>query len=221
LAAGGTRRLTPIGYFPKWSPTGPTIAFVHPGAQPTSASQVRLVSATTGRTRILLDGLKFRLAENHPAGEHYGVPMWSPDGKRLAAPVDRYFVDDEDGPRSYGRYVRISDLKGRTRTLDVELLEVEWSPDGRQLVGTGPAGISVVSVVTGKARRLIAEDNRYLYNPRWSPDGQLVAFIQCDEYNENCALTMVRADGKGAPRRIARILGHMDWDDPMPDWRPR
>ncbi len=125
---------------------------------------------------------------------------WSPDGSRLA------FYD----PTSGGVRVRDMDT-GRERMIEANVPQAgSWSADGRYLTVNneeGEAGFAVMKVYlfdmqNGKSSLLLGEqpDDASDYSvPRWSPDGQWLAFAQVRLVrNPARQVWIIRPDGTGA-----------------------
>lgn len=103
------------------------------------------------------------------------LPVWSPDGSRIA------FLSERNG----GLDIFIADVMRRevrpiTRTGEI-INALEWSPDGRQIVfdlsaQTGERGLYLVDVATGETSRLLSTQSTYDILPKWSSRGD-VAFI--------------------------------------------
>jgi len=109
-------------------------------------------------------------------------PTWSPDGSQIA------FIRGEHNTReicvmpSMGGPVRtISSLEGRVRGLD-------WSPDGNSLVlAYAPLewtfSLQIIDLATGGIQQLVAplESGWGDTRPRYSPEGDRVAFIRATD----------------------------------------
>jgi Tol biopolymer transport system component len=149
---------------PAWSPRRNVIAFE------------RTIGA--GRAAVYTirpDGTSLRRLWAPPAGDAH-APVWSPDGSLLAVAVlsgerrqlwlvgadgsnPRLLVDDPYEPR-------------------VGLRDLSFSPDGRRLAfvgrSAGSSQLEIVDLDDGHRTRLTSEVE--VFNPRWSPDGRLLAY---------------------------------------------
>lgn len=121
------------------------------------------LSATGGAaTRVLEDGYDARM------------PVWSPDGSRLAFQAYRsstwnLWTVNRDG----------SGLRQETSG-PFDDREPHWSPDGTRLAfssdRSGQYDIWVVTLATGELRQVTRHDaNDFM--PAWSPDGREIAFV--------------------------------------------
>ena len=156
-----------------------------------------------------------RLTENRPL-DH--VPVWSPDGTRIA------FVADPPELNYYGGYPRRlytmaadgTDVRDVVPALedvvpalwDVTLSPPEWSPDGKRLAFVaeepGPAEeyyplrrILYTVAVDGSDLQRISET---VTSPSWSPDGEQLAFGRNDGGVEG--IYTVRPDGTNQRRLV-------------------
>jgi len=159
-------------------------------------------------------------------------PQWSPDGKWLAFTSDReggvpqVFVIATGG----GEALRVTKLPGGATS-------PRFAADGDRLVVTSPdadAGSGIPGVVVRRDRR---DDHLWIVSvsgaeparltsgdfddadPRWSPDGQEIAFVSNrtadPETNANTDLWIVPAKG-GKPRQLTSNPG----PDEQPRWSP-
>src|SRR5690242_6277987 len=114
----------------------------------------------------------------------------------------------------YGSGLQSQDLH-RFRSVN----EVEISPDGRHIAyvitmndqpGRPYTEIWIMDAVNQKSARLGAE-NQPASNPRWSPDGSMIAFIGGKE--EQAELMYARADGSG----VTPLTATNSTNSPLPE----
>ena len=138
-------------------------------------------------------------------------PLLSPDGQTV------YFVGEEGQP---GIFV-VSRAGGEPRQLTDSLLPNAYGPgfdlssDGQTLVFLAPTpegkAISRLSLSGGSPELLVELENRSGVHPqpRWSPNGDLVA------YAFNGSLNVIPAGG-GQPKKLAKL----NWYNPTIRWSP-
>lgn len=150
---------TDVAYEPRWSPDGRRIAFTH------GFRRIELVSADGSDRRVVTHPI--RQAEDTS-------PAWSPRGKRIA------FVRVRPGLGLELRAIRPDG--SRPRRLATALVSPDWSPDGREIAGssTGDGERMWVVDAAGSERRRLGPKGLVGREPRWSPDGTRVAFVDFD-----------------------------------------
>ena len=161
------------------------------------------------------DGSQQRNLTNNPAEDF--SPAYSPDGRRIAFGSFRAWDPAAGGiPLNSGElYVMNADGTNAQRITFNMLPDWQpaWSPDGRQLVfarpqrqalpdeGLPPTDLWIISLQNGRERQLTnsraADDTR----PRWSPDGQHIAFESDANEQGNYDVYTIRPDGRD-PRRL-------------------
>ncbi len=193
----------PNDRFPVWSPSGRSVAFVHP-----VRGGVRLaVIASTGRGQRVL-----RLGPP-PTGR----PSWTPDGKSLVIAVK-------------GSFFRVSASTGKVQrqlgpTYDVRDGEPWWTlaPNGRTIAlvarGSEPAGCGglecdvfalYLAPVSSKQTRRLVDDGGFA---GWTPDSRRVV------YSTGSGL-VVKPVGAGASRTISVGSAIRPLGDSPPAWQP-
>jgi Tol biopolymer transport system component len=190
---GSPRALVVAGnqaVFPAVAPTGNLLAFA---SRPT-VSEI-------WQARIPGDG---RDAEEHPLIRSAGwehSPSYSPDGKRIADLSDQsgdhqVWISDADG----GNRVQITRLEGKN------MREVEWSPDGKNLLcamrSGGSFSIYVIPANPGGRPKLALSD---VWDAAWSNDGKSLYYANMG------AIWKAASDGSDK-RQISQRRG---------GWQPR
>jgi Tol biopolymer transport system component len=141
----------------------------------------------------------------------YGDLAWSPDGNQIA--FHREIETEDQSPR-FGIFV-VPALGGSERQLITGsgYPAVSWSPDGRYLAygdrdnPEDRVGIFLLDLETGARRKLTAPPDEYLvgdYSPRFSPDGESVAFVRAAVLT-NPDIWIAPLDGE-EPRRLTSGL---------------
>jgi Tol biopolymer transport system component len=169
-----------IGYSPVWSPTNPVIAY-----EAKVNGQWGLYTRNLGWEWSLYtlnfggDSIPQKITSL--SGRTYSLPVWSPDGSRIA------FLDQINEKAN----LYLINADGSQRRILAERVdsteEFVWSPDGTKLgfvsdncpylanCGT-PEGIFVIGSDGTGLTRLSNKDEFGLY-PVWSPDGSRILFI--------------------------------------------
>ena len=187
---------------PAWSPDGTKIAFAAPSPV-TNLNEIYVVDAAGGTpTQLTFD--------SNSAG-----PSWSPDGSRIA------FTRPNRPPEFMGDFPQLdvwvmdadgSDVVNLTDTDDVLDADVDWSPDGSQLVlyRWDPDQLVLVDPDTGQQTVLL---DSYGVGPDWAPDGSRVLYLDIDGN-----LMSVNADGTNVS--LVRAPDGTFVTYPSADWQP-
>ncbi|MCB0202334.1 MAG: PD40 domain-containing protein [Anaerolineae bacterium] len=135
-------------------------------------------------------------------------PVWSADGKQVAARSER---NDQTGLTAFSS----SGANRRRLTTFFEDSHPNWSPDGGQITfesnREGDRRWRIYRVSSGGTGEVFMDYGRW---PAWSPDGSTIAYQTCDSTGGRCGLFLVNADGSN-PRPITSVPG-----DAMPAWSP-
>lgn len=188
---------------PTWSPDGSQIAYVARHER-TGLGNLYLINVDGSDRRLLLD-----------TDGAAAAPDWSPDGTRIAFHVR--------APSTSGIYTIQPNGSGLTRLTEQLDIQPNWSPDGTQIVFSAlefhefcPRDRSTIHVMAanGSNRRQLPFILGYggcgrSYHPRWSPDGQWIAFES--ERNGSRAVVLMRPDGSDA-RTVSHYPGR------QPEW---
>jgi Tol biopolymer transport system component len=92
------------------------------------------------------------------------VPVWSPDGESIA--FTRFLGGSQ--------FVQLVAPAGGVARGVAEGRDPAWSPDGTELAFTGPDGIRVLTLATGRSRQVTGD--RTDFAAAFSPDGGSIAF---------------------------------------------
>jgi dipeptidyl aminopeptidase/acylaminoacyl peptidase len=175
-----------------WSPDSKRLAFLSDAATP-GQLQAFVADATGSGAAKQLTHWKGFLAN----------PGWSPDGKsiallftenapRAAGPLQAETPDEgEVKVDSYEERLAIVDpATAKVRQIspaDMYVYEFDWSPDSKQLAitaahGNGDdnwyvAGLFAIDAATGEMHNVVAKPGMQIAGPKWSPDGNSIAFI--------------------------------------------
>lgn len=192
--------------FATWLPSGDTIIYaaISPSINTNVTVEVRDRQVNTGAERVLF-------GFDSPGGGKGAVLglSASPDGRHVAmvAPVP---PQERSNPRLIERnlFVFRTDGTGLRLLLTSEIRdrpELNWSPDGRQLLlvdhirladETRMTRIVRVDVESGQSVRYQPNDPMQAdSSPMFSPDGSTIAFLR--RTNFSTALALMRVDGSG------------------------
>jgi Tol biopolymer transport system component len=199
-AGGEPRWLTgEIGEHPNWSRDGHYIVF-----DAEFGTSIRITSAH--------GGLPIRIVPASVPVSSGGNPIWSPDGSRIAfkAGADLWVLD-----------VRTGEAKAIFTQAGMKAIPGCWGADGasvyftlRDAAAELPGSSIMEILVDGDESREVrpAGEHSYRYMDL-SPDGSLLAFVQCE--GRNCDLWVMPAGGGPA----VQLTMHPGYDD-TPRWSP-
>ena len=204
-----------------WAPDSERIAFLS-DAETTGQNELYVTGAAGGVPRKLTS-LKGFLSD----------PRWSPDGKTIAI----LFTEDaprEAGPleamtpetgviggKIYEQRLTVVDVaSGDVRQLspaDMYVYEYDWSPDGKEFAiiaahGAGDSNWYIAQIYTIGFRdanlTTVYKPRWQIAEPRWSPDGMSIAFIEglmSDEGSTGGDIFVVPAGGGNARNVTSEI----------------
>ena len=210
--SGLTRLTDSIGWDsqPRWSPDGQRIVFKSDRDDPDPNDDDRIRNIYV----INADGSGETMLTDSATDNH--TPRWSPDGQRLV------FNSDRDG--DFKIYVMNADGSGVTRLTDSVGRDSQprWSPDGQRIVFESDRddpdpndderifNIYVMNADGSEVTRL-TDNPAWDFKPRWSPDGQRIAFGSYRDDGDSDIYVM-NADGSGEARLT---------DSPAHDFGPK
>jgi dipeptidyl aminopeptidase/acylaminoacyl peptidase len=203
-----------------WSPDGSRIVFLGLDTSGQDAAYLTLLSTNSVQRICFLKG-------------EASSPRWSPDGKTIAilfaenavngtgplaaAVRDTGIVEDR------GAVQRIALLDESTSRLhqvtpsNLNVFEFCWAPDGRSIAAVAApppsnnnwyiACLYRIDLSTGAITKLLAPEMQ-IADPRWSPDGSLIAFIgglMSDEVTPGGDIYVLPATG-GHPRNLTSAI---------------
>jgi Tol biopolymer transport system component len=211
-------RLT-AGTVPSWSPDGQKIVFSWGACDETGE-----VCDPDNLYTINVDGTNRTRLTNGPFSDL--GPKWSPDGQRIL------FVRDGD---LYSIKLDGTGLTPLTSTGESDL-QAEWSPSGDRIAFTrrlnGPSfpcsicGFEIYVIkADGSSPTRLTTNTLWDAQPKWSPDGQHIAFgrTTCDATNSCDPVDMYTMNPDGTGQTFAAsALAPDDWQPlPVPYPRPK
>ncbi len=186
------------GFYPDWSPGGRQIA----------SNNSTLEDASGDIFVMNTNGTRRRDVARYRSQTTYKMPIWSPDGQRLAFVADR----EPDSPAAFPRHlVYIQRFDGKVRLLShAQVYEPDWSPDGRRIAFTflraGQAGLPTAEVRVLDLRSQTTSPLHAGRHPRWSADGRRIVFASGSllEPDFSSQIYVMNADGSDVRRIVPR-----------------
>ena len=142
---------------PRWSPDGKQIAFLS-NRGGLKRAQIHVIAVDGGEGRPLTD-IKGTI----------GSFSWSPDGKQFLCSVQK--ADAEVLAREE------NEKKKELGIVERHIERVHFKYDGTGFLPKERWHIWTVNARTGKAKQVTDSAIHDVFSPRWSPDGQEIAFI--------------------------------------------
>jgi Tol biopolymer transport system component/imidazolonepropionase-like amidohydrolase len=207
--AGGSARATP-------SPDGKKIAFVR---RVRDKSAIYLFDTTTGRQRMLYDGLDRDQQEAWAIFGVYPRMDWTPDGRSIlfwagggihrldvatgtATPIPFSVAVDRTIHTALRVPVEVHPERFEARMIR----DVDTSPDGRQVVFHAAGYLYVKDLPDGTPRRLTSQTDHWEYSPSFSPDGQSLVYTTWDD--DTYATIRVLSLANGRSQVLTTRPGH-------------
>jgi eukaryotic-like serine/threonine-protein kinase len=198
--AGGLERLTSDAFahsYPAVSPDGTKLAF---SSRRSGNRDIWVRDLRTAKETVV----------SLPPGPSFN-PKFSPDGNALA-------YREAEKQTSVGYAVSLA--AGSPERICEDCSDYDWSHDKKKLLvlGTSPAGISVVDLASKQGMALLNHPAYILWNPRFSPDDHWVSFSATMTSRARIFVAPFRSAGLvPEPEWIAITDGA--WDD-KPRWSP-
>ncbi len=211
---------------PRVSPDGKTMAFVR---RVGLKSVLHLHEFATGREWPIFDRLDRDMQEAWSIHGVYPQYAWTPDGRSIVIwgegkfwRVDTTTKQGLDIPftaqidQTINEAVRYMPQIAQPEFPVRMLRDVETSRDGRFVTYSALGHIYIKQLPNGTPRR-ITNDQRFEYDPSFSPDGQSIVYTTWSD-SERGRVRVVRVDGSNG-RDVVRTPGHYTEASFSPDGR--
>ncbi len=159
----------------------------------------KLAVAASGGGRVEVmnpDGSDRRVVFSQQGAQSV-APAWSPDGRRIAFSVGRFFRASGYPPAE----IAVVDADGTgLRTVvkdDANNGFPTWSPDGTRLVYKKDQHLAIVSLRDNKETTLTEPGPQHDNFPQWSPKGDVIVFDSDRQKDGDYRLYSIKPDGTG------------------------
>jgi len=183
--------------------------------------QIRQSPISQGKPTVLL--------RHQRSGDVIKSASWKPDGRQLLVSYDRAIYDKDGNYRGSKSYVKLFDLgTRRTTTLLANATDAVWSPKGDKIAyvkidQSGKQSLWLLETASHSSKRITEDSLTLVGNPRFSPDGQQLAFAASQGWSSQARMTKRSSDlvpvakahvipwdlwiwdGEGEPRRLTTI----------------
>ncbi len=163
------------------------------------------------------------------SGDVIKSASWKQDGRQLLVSYDKATYDKDGNYRGTKSYVKLLDLDTRrTNTLLANATDAVWSHKGDKIAyvkidRSGKQSLWLLELASHRSKRITEDSLTLISNPRFSPDGQLLAFAASQGWPSQSRVIkrslgfvpVAKAhvipwdlwiwDGEGEPRRLTTI----------------
>jgi dipeptidyl aminopeptidase/acylaminoacyl peptidase len=180
---------------PQWSPDGQWLAF-------TIGGHVHIAAAAGGLPKKITDFTEEAFA-----------PKWMPDSRGLIVGVTRDEADQLVLTDREGAWPR-----GLTHKAEGDHWDAQPSPDGKTVAFTfrpfddlNRTDICLIELSSGETRTLYGKSKVRAWMPRWSPDGQWIAFISQEAGWNDLWVSRPNGEGLHQVTKLAADVSDIEW----------